>query len=303
MGEELRELGAELSGLRREVLEMRNLVIRTDNLLKNFGLELKDIAKRQAQSEQKHFVGHIAAYVVIAFIAVSGALMYGAAVARSSRQEATALLEEAKQKRDAASAAELAARQATEARDRANAEAMSVWELITSADASKQQEGLERAAKLEPAKLSTFARAVLEQTGGTMRRSRAEEAYQAGMADYKKGNIRGAKTGLERFLQLAQYLPADWKKPERLQASLYLGAACNQLGEHPLAIPHLKLYVAQGDSSSLKAYAYLLLGDSLEATKQSAEAQKAYRAGLQLGPSGFTESTLQKRVAGQTGDT
>ena len=290
------EVTSEISGLRKEIFEVRNLVIKTDNLLKTFHIELKDVARKQQESEKRHFVGHIAAYIAITVIAVGGAALYGSVAASGSRSEGSALLEQARKKLSEAEAAQQAARERVESTEKANAEAVAIWELINSSDANKQQQGLERASGLDASKLSTFARSVIETTAGGMRRTRAEEAFNAGMVEYKRNNIGAAKAAFERFFVLAQGLPAEWKKNERLQASFHLGAAYNALGNHQQAIERLQLYARYGDSSSNRAYSYLLLGDSLEATRQKAEAEKAYRAGLESGPSGYTASSLRRRL-------
>jgi len=59
----------DLSELRREVIESRNLVIKTDNLLKNLHAELKQMGRKQELFEKRHMTTSVAAYFLFAALA------------------------------------------------------------------------------------------------------------------------------------------------------------------------------------------------------------------------------------------
>jgi len=61
----------ELSLLRKEVIEARNLVIKTDNLLKNMHAEIKKMGARQDEFAKRRFWSSGTAYVCISVIAVA----------------------------------------------------------------------------------------------------------------------------------------------------------------------------------------------------------------------------------------
>ena len=65
----------DLSDLRREVIESRNLVIKTDNLLKNLHAELKHMGRKQEQFEKRHMATSVAAYILFAAIATLASLL------------------------------------------------------------------------------------------------------------------------------------------------------------------------------------------------------------------------------------
>ncbi len=80
----------DLSDLRREVIESRNLVIKTDNLLKNLHAELKHMGRKQEQFEKRHMATSVAAYILFAAIATLGAFTFARSEIRGAREEAAA---------------------------------------------------------------------------------------------------------------------------------------------------------------------------------------------------------------------
>ena len=80
----------DFSDLRREVIESRNLVIKTDNLLKNLHAELKQMGRKQEQFEKRHMATSVAAYILFAAIATLGAFTFARSEIRGAREEAAA---------------------------------------------------------------------------------------------------------------------------------------------------------------------------------------------------------------------
>src|SRR5947209_15772273 len=65
--------------IRREVIESRNLVIKTDNLLKNLHAEVKMVGKRQEDFQKRQFLSSAVAYALFAAIAIAGAIVVSSA--------------------------------------------------------------------------------------------------------------------------------------------------------------------------------------------------------------------------------
>ena len=65
----------ELSEIRKEVIEARNLVIKTDNLLKNLHAEVKAVGKRHEDFQRRQWISSGVAYAMFAILAVGGAVM------------------------------------------------------------------------------------------------------------------------------------------------------------------------------------------------------------------------------------
>src|SRR5436309_2063144 len=73
--------------LRREIVEARNLIIKTDSLLKNLHAELRQMGRKQEQFEKSHKLTSVAAYVLFATIAVVGAFSFAKSEIRGAREE------------------------------------------------------------------------------------------------------------------------------------------------------------------------------------------------------------------------
>src|SRR4051794_14203938 len=83
------EVGADALGeLRKEVVEARNLVIKTDNLLKNLHAELKQMGRKQEMFESRHWMTSIVAYVIFTVLIGLGAFSLSRAEIRVAREEA-----------------------------------------------------------------------------------------------------------------------------------------------------------------------------------------------------------------------
>src|SRR4051812_41317733 len=80
----------DISALRREVIEARNLVIKTDNLLKNLHAELKQMGRKHEEQEKRHWMTSVTAYIAMAVLAGAGAIAYARAEVRTAREEAQA---------------------------------------------------------------------------------------------------------------------------------------------------------------------------------------------------------------------
>ncbi len=286
----------ELAALRKEVYEARSLIIKTDNLLKTFHAELKTIASRQDAAERRHFVGHVAAYVVIGALAAAGAWWVSGVAASTERARAERSLKAAKTAQDAAKKAEKAATAGLARRDRASREALDAYHLLTSKDPKSQARGLERYAAIAPSDLPPFASTVLDDVSRSVRQQAAQDAYDAGLKAYHQGDMKAAAAALTRFYTFAGPLPPGWQADERRLGAYYLGAASNQAGEHPPAVKWLRQYLAGSGSRATQAYASLLLGDSLSALGRNDDAKAAWTAGLKYESQGKVASLLRRRL-------
>src|SRR5687767_2042544 len=76
-----------LDEVRREVIEARNLVIKTDNLLKNLHAELKMVGKRQDDFQKRQWISSGVAYGAFAIICAAGALLLSGVKASSANAE------------------------------------------------------------------------------------------------------------------------------------------------------------------------------------------------------------------------
>ena len=81
------EQNKELSEIRKEVIEARNLVIKTDSLLKNLHAEVKAIGKRHEDLQKRQWISSGVAYAIFAALCVAGAVMVSSAKSSGATAE------------------------------------------------------------------------------------------------------------------------------------------------------------------------------------------------------------------------
>src|SRR5260370_18684029 len=70
---------SEIASLRKEVIEARNLIIKTDNLLKNLHAEVKKLGDKHEEQENRHWMTSVTAYSAFPVMAAVAAIAYAPA--------------------------------------------------------------------------------------------------------------------------------------------------------------------------------------------------------------------------------
>ena len=244
------EFDEELREIKREIVESRGLVIKTNNLTSALAADLKTITKRQQSFERMAFFNSAFAFLI--FVAVVIGAVY---VAWNARIESAT--RETKRSEDKAVKAEgeLEALK-NQMRERANAElaAASFYELVRS---GRRKEIIEGFAKLREQPLS---RAELAVFTDAVERAKAElsvEAYQAGLDHARAGRLSEAAQQLEQSTKLASegaHLPS---------AKLELARAYRRLNRQREAIPMLSQLSETSPNPDVLDDATLLLAECL----------------------------------------
>ncbi|MHB8419964.1 MAG: tetratricopeptide repeat protein [Myxococcales bacterium] len=259
----------ELIELRREVLESRNLVIKTDNLLRGLHAEVKAFGKRQEEAERHRVFASAAAYACFAALCAGGAALAARGFVASAQEDA------AQARRDAASAvagaaqlrSELGARQAaSEAAARAYAK--------VAGDAAGRLDGLAAVGQLDRKLLTPLEVKALDDRASQARREAAAAALESGRAAFRHNDFKGAAAELGRYFQIADPAGAD------VLASLDLGVALWQQRAFAPAAAQLERFLALGKGLKNRDYAALLLGESLEGAGRAAQAEDVYKSGI-----------------------
>jgi tetratricopeptide (TPR) repeat protein len=127
------ELEEEIKEIKKEIIESRNLMIKTDNLVKNLGADIKAIQKKQESYERKYIFNSIAAYVI--FVALIGT---GAYFLVESRVEKLRSENQELNSKDAALKAKIVELEnQLKSRERASRQALQVYEQLQKAAASE----------------------------------------------------------------------------------------------------------------------------------------------------------------------
>ena len=213
----------ELARLREEVVNARNLTIKTDNLIKNLGGEIKSINERHGQTERKSFVNSVWAYLIFTVLICGG--LYLTFQARLEKHKVDQTLF---QKKEASLKREIAELNAELGRWKQIERELLEFERLVR-EGNKEQ----AVAKFSGLRRVRFA-GLLEDLIARFKAEVAEEHYQKGVEMFVQGNFDKAD---EAFLKSLEYEP----EPEYLGKLLYYqGMSALRLKDFPRAAEMLR---------------------------------------------------------------
>ncbi len=276
-----------LEDIRREAIESRNLVIKTDNQLKTLHAELKLISKHNEDFQRRWWVGSAAAYVGFAVLCAVGAYLIAGAKASGDKAERQRL---EKQLTDANAVAEKAKADAAAqaSQDRSAAE---VYRMMTTLSGDDRLKGIDALAKLDQAKLTPFAKQVLLDRANALKHEVGAGALERGKAAFRKQDYPGAVAELSRFMAMG---PND---EDALEASWFLGNALVQVHKNAEAVPYLTRYVQGDHRAKNRDFAMWLLVQALDTTGQRDKAIEVAREALGTYPASDFAPALRARLA------
>lgn len=277
----------ELSDIKKEVVEARNLVIKTDNLLKSFHAELKAVARQNEEFARKQWMSSAVAYVLFAALAVGGAILVSSAATRSSagdrerleKQVGELTAQQEQLKRDAAANAQ--ARQS----------AADVYRMMTTLPGDERLKGVDALVKLDVARLSPLERSALNDRAELLRKEVGAMAFERGRTAFRRNDMQGTAEHLSRFMAM------NPTGTDATEAAFFLGVAYNQLRKYDQAIPMLTRFMDTEKRSKNRDYAMLLLAHSLEQTGQLDKAAAVARDALGTYPDSEFAPQLRGRLA------
>lgn len=242
----LDELDEEMRDIKREIIESRGLIIKTNNLTNALAADLKSIGKRQQNFERRTFWNSAAAnllFVVVVLAVVKFA--WDARVdsvtteTRQAKEQITKLEQE------------IAALNADgEARAQAESAATAFYELLRS---GKQRELIEAFENVRKERLTRAERAIFQDAVHRARSQLSVNAYHEGLEHVRAGRWHEAVVALQeslRFDEGATHSPS---------AQLNLARGYRRLNRQRDAIPILvKLSEASSDAEVLDDAMFLL---------------------------------------------
>ncbi|MHB8876076.1 MAG: tetratricopeptide repeat protein [Myxococcaceae bacterium] len=276
-----------LEEIRREVIESRNLVIKTDNLLKNLHAELKMVGKRQEDGLKRQWLATGVAYALFVALCVGGAI--GVSVARSASSSA----ERERLEKDLAEArTQLDTRKAEyAAEEKAQRSATDLLRKLSSTSPEERLEAAESVAKLDSSRLSGLERQALADRADGVRKEAASAALDRGRAAYRRQEFAAAAKDLARAMTMN---PAD---SETLETSFMLGSSLAQIRKPDEAIPHLQRFVSEDKRAKTRDVAMLLLAQSYDQTSQFEKAAETAREALATYPNSEYVPQLKNRLS------
>src|SRR2546427_6377173 len=244
----------DISLLRKEVIEARNLVIKTDNLLKNLHAELKQMGRKHEEQEKRHWMTSVTAYIGFTVIAGVGAIAFANAEVRTARSDAQA--NEARAAALQKDAEKIKA--ADQTRRETSERALRVYDLLGS---EKEGPGLNQAMTqamhLDRSQMSSLEAKAIDDRAAGMRRQLAEAARTAGESAYRRQDWKAASQDLGRYVELEP-------KANDSLIWFHLGSARIQTREFQTAVQPLENFLKSTGSTKTAQYAGLLLGQAYE---------------------------------------
>lgn len=256
MAEQSPELSKMFDEIRREVIESRNMTIKTDNALKSLHAELKIVSGQQDAFQKRTWFSTGAAYVVFSALCVAGVIVISNARAASANAERERLekqvaelngtIDKLKAEANAAQGAEQSALQ--------------VYKTMTTLPGEERLKGIDALSKLDQTKLSPFAKLVLQERAVLLRKEIGGAVLEKGKAAFRRQDWGETINQLNRFLSM-EPLPED-----ALDASFFLGNAYFQSRKYAEAIPVLTRFVEGDRKARLRDFALLMLMQSNDMT-------------------------------------
>jgi tetratricopeptide (TPR) repeat protein len=266
--------GRELHELRKEVVEARNLVIKTDNLLKNMHAEIKKIGARQDDFAKRRFWSSGTAYVCISLLAGVGA--WALSRSESGHEREQSAQNEARAKQLALQVDQLQKQEA--ARRDVSEKAARVYEQIGS---EKEGPGLNQAmsnaVRIDRQMLSPLEVKALEDRVASMKNAVAQGALDRGQRGYRLGDWKGAATELGRYAELS---PASVEPT----VNFHLGHARAMIREWPGVIAPMEAFLKTGGTTKTAQTAGYYLAVAYEEAGNYAKAAEAYTRAASLYP-------------------
>jgi len=245
-----------LEELKREVIEGRNLVIKTDNLLKTLHAELKQVGKSQEDFGRKQWRSSAVAYGIFAALAGGGSLMWANARMEGAQAERGRLEQ---QVADLRSAVDLLKGEATFARG-ASEQAAEAYRLMTALPGDDRMKGVDALAKLDLARVTALERKALEDRAEALRKEVGAAALERGRAAFRRSDYASAEADLSRYVAMSPGVEVT------LELDHMLGVSLNQMKRHKDALPHLTRSVREDRKNKGRELSMALLAESLEAT-------------------------------------
>ena len=221
------ELEDELRELRREVIESRGLVIKTNNLTNALSADLKAIAKRQAGYERRISWNSATAYAVFVLVVLLGLKVLWDYRLENMKSDS----DSSKGELDALRKQKVEWERREEARGKSDQRAVVLYDLVRS---NKRAEFLEQLDQTPRDALSKTELQIFGDTGERFRNELALERYATGLDHARVARWQEAATAFEEALKI---------KPDAATApstKLALAQAYRRLGRPRDAVPMLQ---------------------------------------------------------------
>jgi len=280
----MREIDEEIREIKKEIIESRGLVIKSNNLTNSLAADIKSIAKRQAGYERRFIWNSWIAYILFATLSFVGlwlATNYRVAEAERENERLEASLEESRRELTEAN---------NQAERRARAESAAA-EFYRAIRERRRNEVVERWPELREEQLSVAEAAFFRDTVDRFHLDLSLEAYQNGLDLMRTGRYAEAAEAFQEAIRLkeeAAHVPA---------VKYQLARAFRELGRHAAARVLAQQGVEQTINRELQDDALLLYAAASEDLDDIDEARSALRTFLRRWPRGAESVSVRRHLA------
>lgn len=291
---ELSDLNKPLDEIRREVVEARNMTIKTDNALKSLHAELKVVSAQQAEFQKRTWFSTGAAYLGFLLVCAAGAFALSGARAASANEQKQRLegqvaeltRELEKHKADSATS------------DKAERSAAEVYKMMTTLQGEDRLKGVEALARLDLSKLSPLTRQALTDRATSLRKEVGAAVLERGKTALRRGDWNETIEQMNRFLAMS---PTE---EDALDASFFLGNAYFQSRKYDEALKPLTRFVDGDKKARTRDFALIMLMQSHDMLGNKDKSVEYAKEGWQTYPAsefrGQFISRLQRSTAPAT---
>jgi TolA-binding protein len=247
----MREVDEEIREIKREIIESRGLMIKTNNIANTLGADIKAIAKRQAAHERRTFWNSVAAYGLLAAACLFGFRLLLDASVREIELQKENLEQEVKRLRSALD------KEVQRAEKRVATETK-VGEWLEFVKAERRAEAIARFRELEKLPLSAAERTLFRDIVKRFEAELGAETYQAGLELMRAGRLNEASERFQAVLRI------DTNGAYAARARYQLADTLRLLGKYPEARIEAERVLEQGADRDLHPQATLLLARILD---------------------------------------
>ncbi len=260
----MREVDEEIREIKKEIIESRGLIIKTNNLTNALGADIKAIAKRQASHERRTWWNSVLAYGLLGTACLFGFRLLLDVSIREMEVEKENLTQEVKRLRGAVDEEMRRAEKRTQAENKA----AQFYDLVKQ---KQRAEAIERWEELSKEQLSPAERAVYRDVVARFHSELSLEAYQNGIELIRTGRYAEATESLQDSIRLdegAAHVPAVHYR---------LGQSLNKLGKSVQAKAQLEKVLEQNSDKDIHVDATWLLAHVLDDLGELDEARAQVR--------------------------
>ena len=223
----IEELNETLKRFQNELVESRNLTIKTDNLIKNLSSEVRQIGKRQEVYEKRYVFNSVVAYILFSILIFAG--LYLAFQAQVAREREAVLAAQVRIQDLQSRASELEAE--LERRREAEEEAYSIFRLL---EEEKEEEIVERFPTVKGKLVNRAEVELMQREIDRININLARLAFEKGVDFFKRRQYKDAR---DAFLKSQLHVEKSHYNPE---LTFKLGMSLFQLKDLDGAAMHLR---------------------------------------------------------------